>query len=384
MNNDIIQNRSQDINENVILSAIGQGSSDAITRIDINGNIVSWTPGAERMLGYTKDEIIGRSVDTIIPEDNRENTRKSIQQQFQGTFSVIHEETERLHKDGRRIPVFLTRVPLHNNNCEVASLLAVLKDTSEEKKLQKQLEKLQTYTAMGKVAAKVAHEIRTPLGVLFLKSDLLVERMEAAFEEWGQGDAAAHQEKLGKCVADIQKQISRLEEIATNYLHLSKSRAMDRQRIDMNHWMKEMLKELQEQYPQGFIEFKSDYDDQTPAVDGDPQQLQRVVANLVRNSVEAIQYSKNKRGAITLRARPDDHGVLLEVADDGPGMSQEIKDNIFDPFITTKSIGTGLGLYLVREIIANHGGSIDIDTEEGKGTAIRIVLPAMNNESANT
>ncbi|MDP8244826.1 MAG: ATP-binding protein [Candidatus Hinthialibacter antarcticus] len=381
MNQQSIQNRSQDINENVILSAIGEGSSDAITRIDANGIITSWTPGAERMLGYSTAEIIGQHVDRIIPEENREATRISIQKQMQGKFSVLHEETERLHKDGRLVPVFLTRVPLHNNNCEIASLLAILKDTSEEKKLQKQVERLQRDTAMGKVAAKVAHEIRTPLGVLFLKSDLLVERMEAAFEEWGKGDASSHHGKLDKCVADIQKQISRLEEIATNYLHLSKSRTMERQRIDLRKWMKEMLKELQEQYPQGFIDFKTEYDEESPIIDGDPQQLQRVVANLVRNSVEAIQYSHNKKGTILLRSRPVDDGVMLEVVDDGPGMSHEISEDIFDPFITTKSIGTGLGLYLVREIIDNHGGSINIDTEEGQGTAVRIFLPALPKES---
>jgi PAS domain S-box-containing protein len=377
MNQQIPQNITQDINENVILSAIGEGSSDAITRIDIHGTIISWTPGVERMLGYTKDEIIGQHVDTIIPEDIREKTRISIEEQMQGQFGVLHEETERLHKDGRRIPVFLTRVPLHNNNCEVASLLAILKDTSEQKRIQKQLERLQRDTAMGKVAAKVAHEIRTPLGVLFLKSDLLVERMESAFEEWGESDATTHKEKLGKCVADIQKQISRLEEIATNYLHLAKSRTMERQRIDLHKWMKEILKELNEQYPQGFIDFKIDYDEQTPTIDGDPQQLQRVVANLVRNSVEAIQYSKIKKGTITLRSRPVEGGVMIEVADDGPGMSKEIQEDIFDPFITTKSIGTGLGLYLVREIIDNHGGIITIETEEGQGTTVCIYIPVM-------
>lgn len=378
------QHISQDINENVILSAIGEGSSDAITRIDVHGDIISWTPGAERMLGYAKEEIIGEHVDIIIPEENRENTRTSILNQMQGIFGVVHEKTERLHKDGKRIPVFLTRVPLHNNRGEITSLLAILKDTSEQKKLQKQVEKLKTYTAMGKVAAKVAHEIRTPLGVLFLKSDLLVERMESAFEEWGEGDADFYKEKLGKCVADIQKQISRLEEIANNYLHLSKSRTMERHRIDLSKWMDELLKELQEQYPQGFIDFKIDYDEQTPNIEGDPQQLQRVVANLVKNSVEAIQYSKHKQGDILIRSRPADKGVYIEVVDDGPGMSKEIQEDIFDPFITTKSIGTGLGLYLVREIIDNHGGQITIESEEGHGATVRIFIPVAQQEGKSS
>ncbi|MBI1388251.1 MAG: PAS domain S-box protein [bacterium] len=361
-----------EVNEDVILSAIGEGSADAITCVDADGIVLSWTPGAERMLGYSKDEVVGQSIDVMLPKDIRESAHQTIKDQMSGKTGVIHEESVRLHKDGRRIPVLLTRVPLKKRDGRVVSLLAILKDVSEEKKLQKQLERLD---AMAKVAAKVAHEIRTPLGVLFLKSDLLVERLELTFEEWGKGDPGVYKQKVEKCVYDIQKQINRLEEIANNYLHLSKSRTLDRQTVHLQKFFKELVKELQEHYPAHVVRFDLELDENAKTMDADPQQMQRVIVNLVRNSIEAMQIAKIKDGVIRLCSHQLKDAVQLEVIDTGPGMPKEIRDNIFDPFITTKSIGTGLGLYLVREIIQNHKGEISIETEEGKGTAIRIVLP---------
>lgn len=364
-----------EVNEDVILSAISEGSSDAITRIDSEGVILSWTPGAERMLGYSKKEMIGRQVYEIIPEDMRDQARETIRDQMLGQVGVLHEETRRLSKDGKSVPVFLTRVPLKNPQGQIVSLLAILKDISEEKKLQEQVQRLQRDTAMAKVAAKVAHEIRTPLGVLFLKSDLLVERFDTAFDDWGKGDGAEHKNKVNKCVNDIQKQISRLEEIATNYLHLSKSRAMERQQVNITEVLRDLHKELKEQFSHTAITIHLDTREGLPLVEGDPQQLARVAANLVRNSVEAIQYSQNKTGDVYLRSLAEGENAVIEVSDNGPGMSQEIQDNIFDPFITTKSIGTGLGLYLVREIVQNHGGEIVIQSKEGEGASVRVVLP---------
>ncbi|MBD3267304.1 GHKL domain-containing protein, partial [bacterium] len=112
-----------------------------------------------------------------------------------------------------------------------------------------------------------------------------------------------------------------------------------------------------------------------PMVRVDPQKMQRVVANLFRNSIEAIRSSHIPNGNIALDVYLQHETLVMEVTDNGPGMPEQIKEKIFDPFTTTKSIGTGLGLYLVCEIIENHGGTINIDSTPGEGTTIRILLP---------
>lgn len=364
----------EDVKGDAVLSAIGEGSSDAITQVDANGVILAWTTGAERMMGYQRDEIVGQKIDLIIPSEMLEESLNSIRDQFSGNMGILHEETVRLHKSGKRIPVTLTRVPLTNDKGEIVALLAILKDVSEQRKLQKTIENLQRNTAMAKVAAKVAHEIRTPLGVLFLKSDMLTERMQNAFEEWGGDNGEFHQRKIEKCVHDIQKQINRLEEIANNYLHLSKSRAMERQVIRLPKLVKDIAKELTEQYKSSGVKIVTQVDEEVPPVDIDPQQFQRVVANLVRNSIEALTSSKVHNGKVTVAVSHNPNQVLLEVRDNGPGMPDDILEDVFDPFITTKSIGTGLGLYLVKEIVTNHGGEIAIDSGQDQGTAVRIML----------
>lgn len=365
----------EEIGGEALLSAIGDGSNDAITRVDVDGKIRAWTLGAERMLGYKREEVLGQSIELVIPPEQRARERERIRLQFTGSLDVVYEETIRISKSGARIPVLLTRVPLKNDEGRTVELVAILSDISEQKRLQKQVEALQRNTAMARVAAKVAHEIRTPLGVLFLKSDLLVERLRLAFENWGQGNAEPHRTILEKYVADIQKQISRLEEIAKNYLHLSKTQSMERVELNLRLLMRDIFTELKEAYKEDKVVFEMEIPDYLPTLRLDPQQFQRVFMNLVRNSVEAIRFAQLEKGVIRIGIRREEQSILFEVQDNGPGIPEEIQHNIFDPFTTSKNIGTGLGLYLVREIVENHGGQIAIVSKAGQGTLVRISIP---------
>ncbi len=382
------------VTNDAMINAISESSTDVITQVDSEGNILFWTPGAEKMLGYSESEIVGKNIDVIVPQEIRDQVKRGLKEQFEKCLPVYHEETVRLSKTGERIPVMLTRVPIRNKECEVVALLAILKDISEQKhlrkerkslqkeqeNLQRQVENLERNTAMAKVAAKVAHEIRTPLGVLFLKSDLLVERLRLAFEEWGMGDLEKHQTRLEKCVSDIQRQISRLEEIANNYLHLSKTRTMERENVNIKAFLQNVAKELREQYIEGEINIESHVEEGLPPLWVDSKQIERVFFNLVRNSVEAIRQSQMQNGYVHLNAKKSDNHIILEIEDNGPGMPSKIKQAVFDPFTTTKSIGTGLGLYLAKEIVENHGGTIEIVTEEGQGTTVRFTIPIRNVE----
>ncbi len=382
MNFDPKQFSTGGIEEDVILSAIGEVSSDVITRLDAEGRILAWTPGAEKMLGYSREEIIGQSIDSIVPTELREAERERIKKQIEGGAGILQEKTVRIHKSGEAVPVHLTRVPLHDRHGECVSLLAILKDLSAEQQLQKQIENLQRDTAMAKVAAKVAHEIRTPLGVLFLKSDLLVERLELAFEQWGQGNCERHQKVLEKCVVDIQKQISRLEEIANNYLQLSKTRALEKTETNLQLFIRDTAQELREHYADEKISFEFEVADELPTVKIDTQQIQRAFANLIRNSVEAMRGIQRDDARVRLTVCQHSNSIEFLISDNGPGMPEEIRQAAFDPFTTTKSIGTGLGLYLVREIVENHGGAIDIDAVEGQGTSIRLTIPIVKDSNS--
>jgi two-component system, sporulation sensor kinase A len=377
------------ISEDAILSAIVEGSTDGIIQMDIEGRIISWTKGAEHLLGYKREEIIGKSVDLVIPPESREDVHQAMRNQVKGDVGVVHTETCRLNSDGQNVNVQLTRIPLKNSNGITVAFLVIFKDISENRKLQKEkkqlksehkqlvkkVEKLERNNAMARVAAKVAHEIRTPLGVLFLKSDLLLERLDRTFEEWGKGDPERHRQSLDKCSSDIQRQISRLEEIANNYLHLSKSRTMERQDIGIKHFLDDLVVELKEQYSSDGFSIKASINDDIGSAYFDPQQFHRVFANLVKNSQEAIQFSPIEYGQIELKAQRVENHIEFCIIDNGPGMPDDIKETVFDPFTTTKSIGTGLGLYLACEIVENHKGAISIESESGKGTSIHIVIP---------
>ncbi|MBN2328178.1 MAG: PAS domain S-box protein [Candidatus Omnitrophica bacterium] len=381
---------NQRISEDLVLSAIVEGTADGIIRVDADLRIQSWTRGAERILGYSREEIVGKPVSLIVPKDLQFDVQETMREQMVGHLGVIHTETTRINKQGKKVHVQLTRIPLKDATGKTVVLMAIFKDISEQKKLQKEkiqlkseqiqlqkkLETLERNTAMTRVAAKVAHEIRTPLGVLFLKSDLLLEKLNHAFDNWGNDEPDIYYKSLDKCLSDIQRQISRLEEIANNYLHLSKSRAMEREDVNVKQFMKELEAELKEQYGRDDLALQFSLDHDAGMAYFDPQQFQRVFANLVRNSREAIQNANISEGIIQIQANRQDENLIFRIIDNGPGMPDEIRETVFDPFTTTKSIGTGLGLYLTCEIVENHGGTITIDSEPGKGTAIQIIIPA--------
>lgn len=361
--------------QEAILSAIGEGSADAITQVDKSLTLTIWSPGAERMLGYTRDEMVGQPVGTLFTPDIYDFEMERIQKQFDGTIGALNVETVRVRKDGTPVHVQMTRLPLKNRNGETTALLAVLKDITEEKLLRKKVDHLERNQAMSKVAAKVAHEIRTPLGVLFLKSDLLVERLDMVFDDWGRDNVESHKKVLEKYITDIQRQVSRLEEIANNYLHLSKSRTMERMDVDVEAMLSEMITECKEQYKDEDIEWELEVREKQRTVFLDPQQILRVCFNLARNSVEAVRSLEDRRKIIGVILDGDEKYIHITIWDKGPGIPNDIQETIFDPFTTTKSIGTGLGLYLVEEIVKNHGGEISLDSEEGNGTSVRISIP---------
>ncbi|MGC9329479.1 MAG: ATP-binding protein, partial [Candidatus Hinthialibacter sp.] len=335
-------------------------------------------------------------VSWIVPKELKSDVYETMREQMIGHLGVIHTETTRIHKQGKKVHVQLTRIPLKDVTGKTVALMALFKDISEQKKLQKEkiqlkseqiqlqkkLETLEQNTAMARVAAKVAHEIRQPLGVLFLKSDLLLEKLNHAFDNWGRGDPDVYHKSLDKSITDIKRQISRLEEIANNYLHLSKSRTMEREDIHIQQFMKELETELKEQYSCDDLTLQCSCDPNAGAAYFDPQQFQRVFANLVRNSREAIQNANISEGIIQIQADRRDQNLIFRIIDNGPGMPEEIRKAAFDPFTTTKSIGTGLGLYLTCEIVENHGGTIMIDSEPDRGTSIEITIPVEDqNES---
>ncbi len=218
----------------------------------------------------------------------------------------------------------------------------------------------------GRLAQELAHEIKQPLTAINARAYTLQRLLPLGTDT--QKDAVV-----------IRNEIKRLDHIVKDFLELARPAEPRLVPISADQALEEIRDLMASQFEQESTTLKVECEEDLQFL-ADPQQLKQVLINLVRNAAETLDGG----GAITLRsrkARCQLHGeiteaVMLEVADTGPGISPEIQPLIFDPFFSTKDDGTGLGLAIAAGIVARHGGNLEFDTEPGKGTVFRIVLPA--------
>lgn len=242
-------------------------------------------------------------------------------------------------------------------NQMAASLAAREKELSEKQEALVRAEKLAT---IGRLAAQITHEIRNPLSSIGLNTELLSEEIPT-------GDDGSEARRL--CAA-IAREVDRLAEITEDYLRFARLPRPTFAREDVGEVLQDLVAFVQPELDAARIRVELDLEG-TLVASIDENQIRQALLNLVRNSREAMKDG----GILTLAARAWEGGVKLEVRDDGIGMREEDRARIFDPFFTTKEGGTGLGLSLTQQIVAQHGGRLDCDSQVAGGTTFTLYLP---------
>jgi signal transduction histidine kinase len=217
--------------------------------------------------------------------------------------------------------------------------------------------------AVGKMAAMITHEVRNPLSSLSLNTELLEEEL-ASMDVDGEAQSL--------CRA-INKEVDRLTEITEEYLKFARLPKPKLQPNSVNAVIMGLVSFQREDLLKRDVTVHTEFEDDLPEVVIDEAQLRRGLLNLVRNAAEALEEVGG--GAVTLASsRIDDDTVEISVSDDGPGIPQELADKLFDPFVSTKERGTGLGLALTHQIVREHGGLMSVDSAPGQGTTFRLKL----------
>ncbi|MFV1958424.1 MAG: nitrogen regulation protein NR(II) [Planctomycetota bacterium] len=245
-------------------------------------------------------------------------------------------------------------------------------DLTEVHRIRRRLIDTEKLSAMAKIAGSVAHEFRNPLNSLFLSTDLLEDELS------GSG-------ALGKAIAPtlaaIREEIERLNQIITHYLSLSKVASNEPEVVDLGSLVEEFAGEWAERAVERGVELRVRRREGDLSASVDPNQVRRVLVNLVENAFDALagpgdDPAPAARGrTVTLVVRPMRRTVKLTVRDNGPGIPEELGERAFEPFFTSKTRGSGLGLYLVREIVLAHGGAISLASTGGRGTSVAMHWP---------
>jgi PAS domain S-box-containing protein len=353
-------------------AALLDKTHDAIMVRDLEGKILFWNKGAERMYGWSREDTIGqKTVDFLYV--NIESFKEIYDLTLKrGEWAG---EVQHLTKSGEEITVEARWTLINDNDGKPKSLLSVNTDITERKKIEKQFLRAQRMESIGTLAGGIAHDLNNILAPILMSIQLL---KKTAKDADGQQilDTIEISAKRG---ADIVRQV------------LSFARGLDGQRVEVQpkHLLEEVESIIKDTFPKN-IRLHFSIPNDTWTILGDPTQIHQILLNLcvnardampnggtlnveVRNCVLDEHYS-----AMNLHAKAGRY-LQIDVADSGTGMPKGVIDKIFEPFFTTKELskGTGLGLSTVMAIVKSHNGVINVYSETGRGTTFKVYLPAM-------
>jgi PAS domain S-box-containing protein len=363
---------SQELLKNInFLNNIIQCSVDGIVVVDRKGNPLIFNEGAERILGYKAEEVIGHPEvfrQFYPPKIAQEMMRRMRSEEYGPRDKLNTTQITFIHKNGEELPVLFSAAIVREHNQELGSV-GIFSDLREIVKMRQQLQETQAQllqaekiASLGRLSAGVAHEINNPLAGILIYAELLQREMDSGV-------------KGKEFIDEIIDQTMRCQQIVQRLLEFSRQSLGAPTHVDLNDIVDRCVELIRHQALFHNIELVRDLDSELPQFIGDTGQLQQVLTNLLINAADALQ----GQGTITITTRPgpERDGVVLGFADTGPGIPAELRDKIFEPFFTTKPVGkgTGLGLSIVYSVIQRHGGTIDVDSQPGEGTTFTIRLP---------
>jgi two-component system sensor kinase FixL len=339
------------------LRSIVDSAVDAIILIDARGHIESFNPGAERLLGYTAAEVIGRNVSMLMPSPYRDDHDGYLTNYLEtGVAKIIGigRDVTAIRKDGRTFPVRLSVGEL--TILGEKKFTGILHDLSTRVQMEEQLREQAALVRLGEMAAVIAHEVRNPLAAVRGAVEVIGGRLPG-----GSREAAI--------TADIVARIDTLNQLVNDLLLFARPPKPHPIAVDLSILLAATAALLGQDasYRRVHVEISGS----VPPVLADAELLKIVFTNVFINSAQAMRGN----GAIRVALTSADSMGQIVISDEGPGISPEILNKLFMPFVTTKARGTGLGLSTVKRLIDAHHGNIHVECPPGGGTAVTIRLP---------
>lgn len=347
---------------------------DGVIIIDAEGSIRLYNEACQRIFGFSEAEVLGQNVKLLMPAPYHEehdgylaHYRRTGERRIIG----IGREVVGRRKDGSTFPMDLSVGEIREGSD--TAFIGIIRDISERHLAQRRMAQLQSelvhvarLSAMGEMASTLAHELNQPLTAV-------TNYVQSARHMLGAPERFTSQ-RIAEIMDKAVEQTIRAGQIIRRLREFIRKGETDRAIADLNQIVREAAAlSLVGAREQG-IEVRMDLCPDLPPVLIDQVQIQQVLLNLVRNGVEALQQVQDRRLTISTGASED--GAVVRVADSGPGLSPEVAEHLFQPFVTTKANGTGIGLSISRSIIEAHGGQLTAETADEGGVAFQFTLPA--------
>lgn len=357
---------------------------EGIIVLDRNFSVLSMNDTAETIFKISRRKASGKPCFTFLPKEIEETAEKALREQR----TVFGDESNPILRGGERISVHTVASPLFSDEGNLVGVIIQVKDLSGAKFLsEKTQQQISTSTLEGLIVG-LAHELKNPLSGIRGAAQIIVE-------------GTSNKEERIKCAEIIIKEADRLKALLETLKGLEPFAKEIFEPVDIHEILLEIILLESKSSKEKHIQFIQNFDVTLPLVQGDRDSLKQVLLNLIKNAIQAIPDSPSPRippslsrspiqsgrsgmplGTVEISTRwvtdyklKDENAISIEIRDNGTGIQKEALEKIFSPFYTTKKEGSGLGLFLAYQIIAKHGGAIQVESELGKGTVFKVYLP---------
>jgi two-component system NtrC family sensor kinase len=348
------------------MEGIVENSADIIITVDPEGLIRTFNAGAEKTLGYGRDEVIGKHVEMLFADPSERDVAIA---RLEYTDHVVNYETHFVTKTGKVRDVILTLSRLRRADGTPIGTYGISKDVTREKRLQRQLLQSEKMAALGQAITGIQHSVKNLLNVLkggsyIVKTGLAKGDKQLLSEGWEM----------------VEEGIAHMTQLSTTMLQFARERRLDLQETDLAELARGIHGLSNARFRDKGVEFVVDIDDELPRIRCDRELIHSVLMDLLSNALDACEwraYGPEEKAQVELSVRRwNERSVCIAVSDNGEGMTEEIKANLFTPFFSTKKgAGTGMGLSVVARAVSSHGGKVKVESERGQGSTFRVFLP---------
>jgi len=339
-------------------------SHDAIITADANRVITGWNAGAQEMYGWTENEVVGQVIGSLFHTEcslSVGELDEILKREGRWDGELIH-----TGRNGQKLIVESRQVLLRDPQGAPVGVLEINRDITERKRTEERLREAERAESIALLAGGIAHDFNNILTAVSGNISIALEDLCPDCQ-------------VGSVLTIALESVQRAASLTRQLLAYSGKGAFVRRPVSVSEVAKEAIHLAKPSIPKN-VEIHTELPAELPSISTDPSQMQLVFTNLILNGVEAI--GEKRTGQVTVRTSQEEDGVRVEVSDTGCGMDAETQKRIFDPFFTTKFVGRGLGLAAVQGIVKAMNGKIAVESEPGRGTSVRIVLPFIKTPAA--
>lgn len=369
------------------LRLVAESSLTAIVAVDARGQITTVNRQMEKLFGYDREQLVGQSIERIVPERYRGGHGRSVAGFFANPETRpmgMGRDLFGLRSDGVEFPIEIGLRPIDDGlqTLVVASIVDITARKEAERQARQHLNDLAhvaRLSSIGQMFSELAHEINQPLAA--------AANYARACVAFAKTEGGASREQINDWMTKTAEQTARAIEIVKRLGRFVKKDGGARTVLDLNPVVEQVttvsLSTLRSAFSDGrTMDVELKLDPNLPPIEADRVQIEQVLLNLIRNAAEAMQEGETPEPKVTLSTTHDDHWVCVSVTDNGPGIQPAEQGRLFEPYFSTKPSGMGLGLSISRSIVEDHRGKLEVESSPA-GTTFRFRLPTTGRNETN-